>query len=81
MPTQTQQIQQYADQIYGQGFYKIKYQPFTGFFAVSQRDGTPPHSQFLGASSGHANAHLDSMADIKADADKDIASYSGEFDE
>lgn len=69
--TKTQELQAYADKIYGSGFYRIEHKAFTGFNAVSARTDTPPHSQFLGPTAAHAHSHLDEMADLKADADAD----------
>jgi hypothetical protein len=60
--TKTQGLQEYCDEIYGQGFYLVEYEPFRGFYAVSQDKDTPPHSQFLGYTSDHAHSHLDEMA-------------------
>ena len=62
--TETEQLQEYADEIYGQGFYKVEYVAFKGFYAVSQDSNTPPHSQFLGIASQHAHAYLDDMAEL-----------------
>lgn len=62
--TETQHLQEYTDEIYGKGFYIIEYEAFKGFYAVSQRDDIPPHSQLLGPSAAHAHAHLDEMHDL-----------------
>lgn len=69
--TATQELQQYCDEIYGKGFYKVEYKPFVGFSAASQRDDTPPHSQFLGITQNHAHAHLDDMAELADQAAQD----------
>lgn len=64
--TETQKLQDYCDEIWGAEFYRVEYEPFKGFSAVSQRDDTPPHAQFLGVTSAHAHAHLDEMAELSS---------------
>lgn len=70
--TETQQLQEYVDEIYGAGAYRIEYEPFVGFSAVSLRDDTPPHSQFLGETAAHAHAHLDGIADLLRDREEGL---------
>ena len=62
--TETQELQNYIDEIYGEGFYTVEYTSFVGFHAISQSDDTPPHSQFLGPSANHAYSHLDGLDDL-----------------
>ena len=64
--TETQQLQEYVDQIYGKGFYRIEYHPFKGFDAVCISPNAQPHVQCLGPTANHAHAHLDEMAALMA---------------
>jgi len=64
--TETEKLQEYIDQIYGKGFYRIEYHPFKGFDAVCTSPNAQPHVQHLGPTAAHAYAHLDAMAELKA---------------
>ena len=63
--TETEQIQEYLNEIYGAGRYRAEYQTFKGFFAVSvDTDRRPPHAIALGPTAAHAHAALDELYDL-----------------
>lgn len=73
--TKTQELQEYCDEIYGVGFYKVEYESFKGFTAVSQLPDTPPHAHFLGITAAHAHSHLDDMVEMAVAREEMVAEF------
>lgn len=63
--TETEQIQQYLDEIFGPGKYRAEYNASRGFFAASlDPRSRPPHGHYLGLTAAHAHAALDDLHDL-----------------
>ena len=70
--TETQKLQNYADEIWGVGKMEIRHIPFKGFEMIDITDVRL--GRMLGRNAAEAHAELDAMADIaKAQAQLDNA--------